>query len=141
MPRRPVCLPDEHEAIGFGESKGPHEYGVDQRKDGGVGADREREGQDGNGCQAGMLTEHPHPIANILHEPFDPRPSWRVFAREIRELRLPQRSQVPRQHLVPQLCERYGRRLFVRGAAGQRVSPPIVEILGEFVDDLVLARR
>jgi hypothetical protein len=51
--------------------------------------------------------------------------------------RLLQGGQIARERLVAKLREREAGRLFFRRATGHQLLPPIIEMLGELVDDLV----
>jgi hypothetical protein len=52
-----------------------------------------------------------------------------------------QPHEVLRQHAYPQLPERDGRGLVLGCASGDQFPPSIVEMLGQFLDNLGLARR
>ena len=52
-----VAFPESDDAVGFGEGKGFEEDGVDDAEDGGVGADAEGEGEDGDCGEGGVFPE------------------------------------------------------------------------------------
>ncbi len=68
--RRPLA-PDHHRAIGLGPRQRPEEHGVEHAEDGGVGADPERERQDGNGREAWTAEERARPEPEVLPECFE----------------------------------------------------------------------
>ena len=45
---------------------------MDDAEDGGVGADAERQRQQGDGGEAGRAAQHPRAVADVLHQPFGP---------------------------------------------------------------------
>jgi hypothetical protein len=49
--------------------------GIDQAKDGGVGADTESEGRHGDGGEAGSLAQHAEAVADVGEEIFEPTPA------------------------------------------------------------------
>ena len=73
-------------ACGYG--KRPEQDGIDDAKDGGVSADAERQGQDGDGGEGWLFRQHPQGITKILEKGVHgttrcamqqpDRPRWRV---------------------------------------------------------------
>jgi EAL domain-containing protein (putative c-di-GMP-specific phosphodiesterase class I) len=98
-----VPLPHGHEALDVGERQRPQQRRVDHAEHGGVGADAERERQDGNGREPGRAAPRAGRVAEVVEQrahhgvgrairvpasPFPGRrfPGWimrRVFARGI----------------------------------------------------------
>jgi hypothetical protein len=63
--------PDVDETIGVAERLGAKEGGIHQAKDGGVGTDAEREGENGDGGEGGGFAEGAGAEAEILEEGFE----------------------------------------------------------------------
>ena len=60
---------DHHEAVGLGIREGAKHYGVHEAEDGGIGADAEGERDPGGRGDAGVATQHPKSVFQILkHE-------------------------------------------------------------------------
>src|SRR5262245_56643570 len=55
------------EAIGLGERQRPDEDRVDQREDGGVGADGQRQRDDGREREAGVLAKRTKRKSQVVH--------------------------------------------------------------------------
>ena len=65
---QPIVLPDRHEAAGIAERQRAQQHGVDDREDGGVGADAERERQHDDRGETGALAHQAQRIAKILEQ-------------------------------------------------------------------------
>ena len=64
--------PDSSETVGVSVRKGPKKYGIDDAKDGGVGADAEGEGENGDGGEARGLAKLAEGEAAIREERMEP---------------------------------------------------------------------
>src|SRR6516162_6015670 len=66
----PVIEPPHEldDAVGVGIWQGFQQGRVHYGEDGGVGADAERERENGNGCEAWILAEDPQRVAKVLQE-------------------------------------------------------------------------
>src|SRR5207302_8287824 len=58
-------LDDQREAVRLRERQGTVEQGVDDREDGGIGADADREREDGDGGEPGAPAQRAHGIAEV----------------------------------------------------------------------------
>jgi hypothetical protein len=67
-----VVAPEVGEACGIFERQRTKEHGVDDRKDGSVGADADSQGEDGDGGKAGGFSEHADAVAKVLSEVLNP---------------------------------------------------------------------
>ena len=61
-------FPDDHELLGVGIRERPKQDGVDDREDGGVGADAEGERYDGDGSEAGVFEEHAGAVTEVMQQ-------------------------------------------------------------------------
>jgi hypothetical protein len=59
---------DAHEALGVRVGERLQKDAVHNGKDGGVGADSEREGENGNACEAGIFAERAQGVADVQEE-------------------------------------------------------------------------
>jgi hypothetical protein len=59
---------DEHQALGVGKRQWLEQDGVDGGEDRRIGADAEREGDDGDGCERRRAAEQPQRVADVLDE-------------------------------------------------------------------------
>ena len=65
-----VRLPEHDEAFGSRERQRPQEHGVDDREDGRVGADAQRERHNCHQRESRLLHKHSRGVANVLPESF-----------------------------------------------------------------------
>ena len=68
---RPHALrrfPENNQLLRIRVRQRAKEYSVDNREDGGVGADAESESEDGDEGEAGALAEHARGVADVLEE-------------------------------------------------------------------------
>ena len=63
---RQFRLTDHQQPVGFGERQRPKQDRVDDREDGGVGADAERQCNDGYSREARRFQQHARPVADVL---------------------------------------------------------------------------
>ena len=61
---------EKDEAVGFGIRQRPQQHGADDGEDRGVGADAERQRQDGGQREGAILAEQPEREAEILNQSF-----------------------------------------------------------------------
>jgi len=64
-----------HELLRGGHRQRADDEGVEQAEDGGVGADSERQGQNGGGRESGVLAQHAQRVSEVLEESLQGRPS------------------------------------------------------------------
>jgi hypothetical protein len=129
---------DIEHAIRLGHREWPEKQPIRPGEERGCRAEAERQRQNNRRREARLS---PEPTCRVSHVPpaiTRPLTGRDAGCRGRRLQRLPQRRQVLRQRAVPQQCQRETRRLFLRRAIGDQFPPAIVEMLGEFVDDLVL---
>ncbi len=88
---RVACAPfEENELSRVGDGERAEHDGIDEAKDGGVGADAESEGEDGDGGKSRRVAQGTEGVAEVLQEFVDPDGSpdgARVFfhARDVAE--------------------------------------------------------
>jgi hypothetical protein len=66
-----MSLPERYEAVGIWVGKRFEEHAVYHAEDGGIGADSERQREDGDGGESGILAETTEGVADVLHEDFE----------------------------------------------------------------------
>src|SRR5688572_25770861 len=131
---------DQSIAIGYWQAL--QQCGVDDAKDGGVGADAERECQDRRERDGWLLPQRAGGIAEVLPEISEqvsggsPRRNgfWCVRLSQRRELSC---EQIP----LPEPGKRLRRRFVLRRPARHQFPPAILEMLRQLLDDLVLTGR
>ena len=69
---RPGTALDNREAIGCPDGKRANQQAVDQREDRRVGADAERQREDGDGREDGRLGQHSHAVTDVLPDLLEP---------------------------------------------------------------------
>src|SRR4029079_17440086 len=88
-------VPEEHEALRVGKGQRPQQRGVDHAENSRVGADAERERQDGHRGEARRLRQPAQRIDHVLseirpdaaaHEPLDVRKARRLAGMVLAEL-------------------------------------------------------
>jgi hypothetical protein len=77
---------DADQAIRLGIGQRPQQDAVDDAEDGGVGADAERDGQDGDDRKSGGVTNQSQRITNVLHERPQSAQRLNLAARFLRRL-------------------------------------------------------
>jgi hypothetical protein len=65
-----ACVHEHHDPVGIGVGKRAKEHGVDDREDGGRGADAQRERRDGGEGERALLTKRSQGILDVLDELF-----------------------------------------------------------------------
>jgi hypothetical protein len=63
-------LAEAHEPVRVFEGQRPQQHAVDDRKDRRVRADAQRERENGDRREAGLLEQHPKSVPNVLPERF-----------------------------------------------------------------------
>ena len=143
---RAFTVVTEDETLRLRHRQRAQQYRIDQGENRGIGADSERQRQDGRGGEAGIPAQHPRRIHEVLPR-IAGQPARRTAGRNGRGLRsLTQRPHLARQQivgadLVVDLGQRQAHRLVVRRAAGPQLLVAVVEMLRQLVDDFALARR
>ena len=131
-----------HEPVRIAERKRLQQHTVDDAEDGCRRADPQRQREDRNAREPGLLPEDARGVAKTLHEGREhvfrcrSRCDWR------RCLRLPQRRHVIRQDLLAlELLQVQLRGLVRRRPTCDQLAPAVIEVLRELLDDLALAGR
>ena len=130
-------LPDRHEAIGVAVRKRAEERGIDEREDGAVGADAERERQrrhQGEGGRALQLPDREPEVAPKLVEPLreahvavSPSANCRHRLSEARDIAEPPEGQLSRRRRIH--------------AARDELARAHLDVQGELLVDLALERH
>ena len=135
------ALRDHHRASGLGNRQGPEQRGVDEREDRAVGADAERQGEDGSRDEAGLTTERGQGIAEVLDEIAEQRSPRRPGLERLRRVGLAERSHVTGQRLgAEQFVHRQSAGVLVAGTAAPQLVVLQFEVLRQLLDDFGLTR-
>src|SRR5262245_25450163 len=123
------------------ERQRPKQYRVDNREDGGIRPDADREREDGGDCEAGPLPERARGVPQVLPEIADQSAAGGSRRDRRRRMRLPERRYALRQDIAfPEIGQRYLCGL-VRGHTTCNQLPiTVFEMLRELFDNLGLAR-
>ena len=135
--------PDQpHQLRRFGERQRPEEQGVHEPEHRGVQADAARQRQHRDPGEQRIAAQRPRGVAQVLPGAGE-RPLVRDAGRGRRlPARLGQRAQPRREQIgALELGERERRRRLVVDAARDQRLAPILEMLGQLVEDRRLARR
>ena len=79
-PHQRIRVPDEHQPIGVGVRQRLEQGLVNEAEDGGVRANPERQRQDGDDGEDGLLPERPKRVADVLHGCLDGAARQTVWA-------------------------------------------------------------
>ena len=124
--RRERLLADDDEAIGVWERQRFQQHRVDEREDGRVRADAQRQRQEGDRCEAGRPAERAERVARVLHDAFDEVEPTCVAA-----LFLPLID-------AAKLAQRREARLLVRHSAGAQHFNLTIEVIAHLLVELGL---
>ena len=103
----------------------PQHHGFEQRKNGGVGANAERQREHDHGREPGRAAQHAYGVAQILHGLFDPRHRPHCPCVLLRQ------GDVAKGHV------RLAARLVGRDAAGNAVGDVLVEVIADVAIELL----
>ena len=131
--------PEADDSVGIVERQGIEERRVDDAEDGDVGADANRQGEQRNCREGGTPPQSPHAIAHVVPDSKEPALGGRLpERRRVLHGRTFERSErSPEDVRRRQLVERGPPRLIVRDAGFQEFGVAIVEMLRQFLDDVV----
>src|SRR5262249_27978262 len=111
------------------------------RKDGGRRADAEREDEERADCETWRRHEGPNGVAQINEDTVERERTRRTRRWKRTPVSLPQRTQKRREARAAELGQGDARRLVRPVPAREELTPAIVEMLRQLLDDLGLARR
>ena len=121
-PGRLQVAPDHHESIRVAVRQRPQQHAVDDGKDGGVGTDAEREGEQHDDREPGIPAQGAEGITHVGRDQLRPQPGS------------PGSNGV---HVVGHRAER----VVVRRAGGAQIAVLIVEVLAKLLGDVVWPLR
>ena len=133
--------PEADDAIGIVEWQGTEDGRVDDAEDGDVGADANRQGEQGDRRERGTSSQGSDAVAHVVPESKEPAVDGRLpERRRARDRRTLERSERPPEDVRRrQLLERDAASLHGRDTRFQELAVAIVEVLGQFLDDVVHA--
>jgi hypothetical protein len=117
------------------------QHGVYQAEDGRIGADAKGEGDDRGSSERRLLAQHSRRIANVLPCVGEQTALWNASGNRLGGVREGELLKPLSKCLVVELLERLTARRRLVGAVTAQLRAPLVEMDGEFLDDLDLARR